>query len=112
MGKLVGEWVEEEATAQLPRGKPESIGKPLGHFKTSCTGPTYHGHLRKKLGEVWERMLDGAVVTAISSIIKIGSEVSWKRTLRGGPNLWELKLGSTSCEPGLQQEDTLNLVRW
>lgn len=106
MSKLVGEWVEEEATAQLPSGKP------LRPFKTSCTGPTYHGHLRKKLGEVWERMLDGAVVTAISSFIKIGSEVSWKRTLRGGPNLWELKLRSASCEPGLQQEDTLNLVRW
>lgn len=44
------------------------------------------------------------MVTAIT-FVKVGSEVSRKRTLREGPNLRELELGSASCEPGLQRED-------
>lgn len=36
----------------------------------------------------WERILDGAVVTAITSFVKTGSEVSWKRTQIYGSWSW------------------------
>lgn len=86
-----------------------TIGKLLSLFVTSCTGPKYHV-ISERSCVVW-KILDGAVMTAVNSFLKIGPEVSWKRTPREGSHLWEWKLGSSSCKPGPQREDTLNLAR-